>query len=99
MPQSGGGIYKFNDFTLGVGFGQKYNGELFTGPIPITTVTNPDGTGEFWEAIIRSRVQSYSQLHLIHFLKYLTNHLHFRDWIQIFIQSFKILLIIMGNDD
>jgi hypothetical protein len=62
MPQSGGAIYKLSDLSLGVAFGQKYNGELFTGPIPITTVTDPDGTGEFWEALIQSRVQSYSAI-------------------------------------
>jgi hypothetical protein len=62
IPQSGGAIYKLNNFSLGLGFGQKYNGELFTGPIPITTTTNPDGTGEFWEALIQSRVQSYSAI-------------------------------------
>jgi hypothetical protein len=62
MPQSGGAIYKLSDLSLGVAFGQKYNGELFTGPIPITTITDPDGTGEFWEALIQSRVQSYSAI-------------------------------------
>jgi len=62
MPQSGGAIYKLNDFSFGLSFGQKYNGELFTGPIPITTVTDPDGTGEFFEALFQSRIQSYSAI-------------------------------------
>ena len=60
MPQSGGVLYKLSDLSIGVAFGQKFNGELFTGPILITTTQNPDGTGEYWEAIIRSRVQFYS---------------------------------------
>jgi hypothetical protein len=62
MPQSGGAFYKMGEISFGLAFGQKYNGELFTGPIPITTVTEPDGTGEFWEALIQSRVQSYSAI-------------------------------------
>lgn len=62
MPQSGGAFYKMGEISFGLAFGQKYNGELFTGPIPITTVTEPEGTGEFWEALIQSRVQSYSAI-------------------------------------
>jgi hypothetical protein len=62
MTQSVGAVYKMGEISFGLAFGQKYNGELYTGPIPITTVTEPDGTGEFWEALIQSRVQSYSAI-------------------------------------
>ncbi len=60
MPQSAGAVIKLDDFSFGLGFGQKYNGELFTDPIPITTTTDPDGTGEFITVEYRTRVQSYS---------------------------------------
>lgn len=60
LPQSVGGLYKWNDFSLGIGFEQKYNGGLFTDPIPITTMTNPDGTGEYFTMEFQTRVQSYS---------------------------------------
>jgi hypothetical protein len=60
MPQSAGGLYKINDLSIGIGFGQKYNGGLFSEPIPITTVEDPGGTGEYFTFEIQSRVQSYS---------------------------------------
>ncbi len=59
-PQSAGGIVKWNDFTFGLGFGQKYNGTLDMDPIPITTVQQPDGTGEFFEVKQESMIHSYS---------------------------------------
>ena len=37
MPQSAGAVFKFDDFSFGLGFGQKYNGSLDFDPIPITT--------------------------------------------------------------
>ena len=69
IPQSGGAVYKMGNISFGLAFGQKFNGELFTGPIPITTVTEPDGTGEFFEALIQSRVQSYSAMFSYSFLE------------------------------
>lgn len=60
MPQSAGAVIKLDDFSFGLGFGQKYNAELLFDPIPITTTTNPDGTGEFINVEYRTRVQSYS---------------------------------------
>lgn len=59
-PQSFGGIVKLNAFTFGLGFGQKYNGTLETGPILITTTQNPDGTGEYLEIIQETSIHSYS---------------------------------------
>lgn len=48
LPQSIGGVIHSNDVSLGIGFSQKYNGSLDFDPIPITTVTEPEGTGEFF---------------------------------------------------
>jgi long-subunit fatty acid transport protein len=59
-PQSFGGIVKWNNFTLGLGFGQKYNGTLDFGKIPVTTSSNPDGTGEFIEPVMESTIHTYS---------------------------------------
>lgn len=59
-PQSVGGIVKWEGFTFGFGYSQKYNGVLDFGPIPVTTVNNPDGTGEFFEPIHESVIHNYS---------------------------------------
>lgn len=59
-PQSVGGIVKWNDFTFGLGFGQKYNGTLDIDPVEITTIEDPDGTGEFFEVKQESMIHSYS---------------------------------------
>ena len=59
-PQSAGGIVKWNDFTFGLGFGQKYNGTLDMDPIPVTTVQQPDGTGEFFQVKQETMIHSYS---------------------------------------
>ena len=50
-PQSFGVIAKWNDFTFGLSFGQKYNGTVDTDPIPVRTVQDPDGTGEYFTVI------------------------------------------------
>ncbi len=60
MPQSAGAVIKFDGFSFGLGFGQKYNGSLEFDPIPITTSEYPDGTGEFITVEHRTRVQTYS---------------------------------------
>lgn len=59
-PQSVGGILKWNDFTFGLGFGQKYNGSLDIGEIQVTTIQDPDGTGELITPILEKRIHSYS---------------------------------------
>ncbi|MCK7520257.1 MAG: hypothetical protein MZV64_22510 [Ignavibacteriales bacterium] len=43
-------VIKFDDFSFGLGFGQKYNGSLDFDPIPITTSQYPDGTGEYFHS-------------------------------------------------
>lgn len=60
MPQSAGGIFKFDNFSFGLGFGQKYNGSLDFDSIQITTAQYPDGTGEYFQVEYKTRVQSYS---------------------------------------
>lgn len=60
MPQSAGAVFKFDNFSFGLGFGQKYNGSLDFDSIQITTTQNPDGTGEYFQVKYKTRVQSYS---------------------------------------
>ncbi len=60
MPQSAGAVIKFDDFSFGLGFGQKYNGSLDFDSIQITTTQDPDGTGEYFQVEYKTRVQSYS---------------------------------------
>ena len=60
MPQSAGAVFKLDNFSFGLGFGQKYNGSLDFDSIQITTSQNPDGTGEYYDVEYRTRVQSYS---------------------------------------
>lgn len=59
-PQSFGGTVKLDNFTFGLGFGQKYNGTLETGPILITTTQDPDGTGEYLDIIQETSIHCYS---------------------------------------
>lgn len=59
-PQSFGASAKWNEFTFGLGFGQKYNGSLDIGEIEITTTQNPDGTGEFFTPTLEKMIQCYS---------------------------------------
>ena len=59
-PQSFGGLVKWNEFSFGLGFGQKYNESLDVGEIQIKTVQDPDGTGEYITPVIEKLIHSYS---------------------------------------
>jgi hypothetical protein len=60
IPQSIGGVAKYYDLSFGMGFIQKYNGTLDFDPIPITTIQEPDGTGEFFVPVIENILYNYS---------------------------------------
>jgi hypothetical protein len=60
IPQSFGGVIHYENFSFGIGFSQKYNGSLDIGPIEITTVTNPDGTGEYYYPDFQNTIHSYT---------------------------------------
>jgi len=89
VPQSLGGVIHYEDLSFGIGFSQKYNGSLDFGPIEITTVTNPDGTGEYYYPEFENTIQSYTLSAAYQFkdaftentnlsfgLKYLLNNFH-----------------------
>ncbi len=58
-PQTFGFAYSFDNFKIGLGFGQSYNARMDIGEIPITTVENPDGTGHTFTPVFESTVFSY----------------------------------------
>lgn len=60
FPQSAGGLIKVCGFSIGLGLGQRFNGNLDFDPIPITTFQNPDGTGEFYTPEYKTTVRNYS---------------------------------------
>lgn len=60
IPESFGIIYPYENFRVGFGFGHAYNGSIDTDPIEVTTIENPDGTGETFELIDEVTVQSYT---------------------------------------
>lgn len=47
LPQSAGIVIPFKDFRFAAAMNQKFNGSLDFGNIPITTVENPVGNGEY----------------------------------------------------
>jgi hypothetical protein len=60
LPQSAGFIYPLNDFRIAFSFSQYYNNQMLIGKIPITTFSQPDGTGEFIEPVMQLNVNDYS---------------------------------------
>lgn len=60
LPQSAGGVFHYNNFSFGIGLGQKYNGTFDIGPIPITTAQNPEGTGQFFVPEFERVLHNYS---------------------------------------
>lgn len=59
-PQSFGAVANWQGFAFGLGFGQRYNGTKEMGLIPVTTPSQPDGTGEFIDLVEENSIQSYS---------------------------------------
>jgi hypothetical protein len=72
LPQSLGGVYHYKDFTFGIGAGQKYNGSIDIGPIMVTTVQDPDGTGQTFTPEFENMLQYYSVVAAYNFRDLLT---------------------------
>ena len=60
LPQSIGIVFPYENFRLGLAFNQKYNSSAEFDRVPITTVEFPDGTGEYYKPIMKTKVLSYS---------------------------------------
>lgn len=60
IPQSIGGIYHTGQLYFGLGFGQRYNGATVWGPIIVTTMNQPEGTGEIITYTSSQMLQYYS---------------------------------------
>ncbi len=73
LPSGFGIVYPKNNFSFGLSYHQKYSSFLYFGKIPITTSTNPDGTGEFFEASNEMIIHSPSALVSYSFLDLLFN--------------------------
>lgn len=58
-PESFGVVYFYENFRIGFGFGQAYNGKLDIGRVSVTTPQNPDGIGETYEPVFETTSQSF----------------------------------------
>jgi len=61
-PQSAGFVLPHKNFRLGFGISQKYSTALDFGEVEITTVEEPEGTGETFNVTHNTFVQSKSAL-------------------------------------
>jgi hypothetical protein len=62
VPQSAGLIYPLQNLRIGAGFSQKYSGEIIFNKIEITTVNDPQGTGEFYTPSFKNAIHAASAL-------------------------------------
>ncbi len=60
IPQSIGFIYPFKNIKFGFSMYQKYNRSLLFGPIEITTIEHPAGTGETFNVEYKTMIYNYS---------------------------------------
>ncbi len=59
IPQSFGAVINFEDFSLGISFGQCYNMSVDIEPVPVTTMENPYGTGELFSPTMETVIQDF----------------------------------------
>ena len=62
VPQSFGFIYPIENMRIGFSMFQKYNRSILIGPIAVTTINQPDGTGEYFSPEYRTIIYNYSIL-------------------------------------
>ena len=74
LPQSFGGVVKYEKFSLGLGMEQKYNGSQDLGPIPVTTAEYPDGTGEFITAQMERSILNFSLIGVYDFFNLISEN-------------------------
>ena len=60
IPQSFGFVYPIENMRIGFSMFQKYNRYIFTVPIAVTTMSQPDGTGEFILPEFKTIIYNYS---------------------------------------
>ena len=75
LPQSFGAVYHYNDFSLGIGAEQRYNASFDIGPIPITTVQHPEGTGEYFTPEWKNLLNYYSLLASYNFEDFIPDYI------------------------
>jgi len=62
VPQSVGLVYPYQDFRVGAGFSQKYSAEILFNEIEMTTVNDPQGTGEIFSPTSKNVIHTASAL-------------------------------------
>ncbi|MGE5807215.1 MAG: hypothetical protein ACM34M_15580 [Ignavibacteria bacterium] len=62
IPQSAGLLVSFGEFRLGAGMSQLYNSAIDLEPIPVTTIDQPDGTGEYFDFTSKTSIITSSLL-------------------------------------
>ncbi|MFA6977715.1 MAG: hypothetical protein WC209_00210 [Ignavibacteriaceae bacterium] len=63
LPQSVGAIYPLDNLRIGIGISQRYNSLLNSGEMRVTTIAQPDGTGETFTATDKTLVIAFSNLY------------------------------------
>lgn len=63
FPQSIGAVYPFDNFRIGIGVSQRFNSLLDYGERKVTTIAQPDGTGETFTASDETIVIGFSNLY------------------------------------
>lgn len=62
IPQSAGVLIPYKNFRIGLSTRQGYNGIMDLGLLEVSTIQNPDGTGEFIDLQITTILYDYSLL-------------------------------------
>ncbi len=62
LPQSLGLVIPYKSLRFGIGLSQRYNSFMDLGKIAVTTIENPEGTGEYFTASKTNVVSCYSSL-------------------------------------
>jgi len=63
LPQSIGAVYPINNLRIGFGVSQRFNSLLDFGEMNVTTIQQPDGTGETFTAKDETLVVGFSNLY------------------------------------
>lgn len=63
LPQSLGAVYRLDNLRIGIGVSQRYNSLLDFGEMKVTTIAQPDGTGETFTATDKTLVIAFSNLY------------------------------------
>jgi hypothetical protein len=72
--QSLGVVYPVDNYRIGAGLSQRFNSIMDLGEVEVTTIDNPEGTGERFSAIEKTNIIAYSGLFGTSFQNLLLNN-------------------------